>query len=99
MSGLWNVPLGYSNQNIKQSMMNQLVKLPYASNFSGYHSLTTEKYAEEICKRTNMNRVYFTNSVSAVETAIKLTGKEIAVKSKHSYRLYDIKCKCRRPRY
>ena len=34
--------LGYSNNNIKQSMMNQLVKLPYASNFSGYHSQTTE---------------------------------------------------------
>ena len=42
MSGLWNVTLGYSNNNIKQSMMNQLVKLPYASNFSGYHSQTTE---------------------------------------------------------
>ena len=86
MSGLWNVTLGYSNNNIKQSMMNQLVKLPYASNFSGYHSETTEKYAEEICKRTNMSRVYFTNSGSAaVETAIKLTGKEIAVCGKHSY--------------
>ena len=86
MSGLWNVSLGYSNQNIKQSMMNQLVKLPYASNFSGYHSATTEKYADEICKRTKMNRVYFTNSGSAaVETAIKLTGKEIAVCGKHSY--------------
>ena len=44
MSGLWNVTLGYSNNNIKQSMMNQLVKLPYASNFSGYHSQTTEQY-------------------------------------------------------
>ena len=33
MSGLWNVTLGYSNNNIKQSMMHQLVKLPYASNF------------------------------------------------------------------
>ena len=77
MSGLWNVTLGYSNNNIKQAMMNQLVKLPYSSNFSGYHSETTEKYAEEICKRTNMSRVYFTNSGSAaVETAIKLTGKE-----------------------
>ena len=86
MSGLWNVTLGYSNSNIKQSMMNQLVKLPYASNFSGYHSETTEKYAEEICKRTNMSRVYFTNSGSAaVETAIKLSGKEIAVCGKHSY--------------
>jgi 4-aminobutyrate aminotransferase-like enzyme len=33
-----------------------------------------------------MSRVYFTNSGSAaVETAIKLTGKEIAVCGKHSY--------------
>jgi len=86
MSGLWNVPLGYSNENIKHSMMTQLVKLPYASNFSGYHSEIAEKYANEICKRTKMNRVYFTNSGSAaVETAIKLTGKEIAVCGKHSY--------------
>ncbi len=86
MSGLWNVPLGYSNENIKQSMINQLVKLPYTSNFSGYHSETTEKYANEICKRTNMSRVYFTNSGSAaVETAIKLSGKQVAVCGKHSY--------------
>ena len=86
MSGLWNVPLGYSNDMIKQEMINQLVKLPYTSNFSGYHSKTTEEYANEICKRTNMSRVYFTNSGSAaVETAIKLSGKNIAVCGKHSY--------------
>ena len=86
MSGLWNVSLGYSNDNIKQAMMNQMVKLPYASNFSGYHSKTAEEYASTICKRTNMSRVYFTNSGSAaVETAIKLSGKEIAVCGKHSY--------------
>lgn len=86
MSGLWNVPLGYSNTNIKQVMKEQLDKLPYASNFSGYHSQITEQYADEICKRTNMSRVYFTNSGSAaVETAIKLSGKNIAVCGKHSY--------------
>ena len=44
MSGLWNVTLGYSNNNIKQSMMNQLVKLPYASNFSGIILCFIEKY-------------------------------------------------------
>ena len=27
MSGLWNVPLGYSNDRIKQSMINQLVNI------------------------------------------------------------------------
>ena len=56
-------------------------------NFSGYHSATTEKYADEICKRTKMNRVYFTNSGSAKShwDCIKLTGKEIAVCGKHSY--------------
>jgi putrescine aminotransferase len=86
MSGLWNVSLGYSNDNIKQAMMNQMVKLPYASNFSGYHSKTAEEYASLLCDRTNMSRVYFTNSGSAaVETAIKLTGRNIAVCGKHSY--------------
>ena len=86
MSGLWNVPLGYSNDMIKGDMMNQMVKLPYASNFSGYHSQTTEMYAKRICKLTNMDRVYFTNSGSAaVETAIKLTQRNIAICGKHSY--------------
>ena len=86
MSGLWNVSLGYSNDNIKQAMMNQMVKLPYASNFSGYHSKTAEEYASLLCDRTKMSRVYFTNSGSAaVETAIKLTGRNIAVCGKHSY--------------
>ena len=86
MSGLWNVTLGYSNDNIKQAMINQLNKLPYASNFSGYQSETTEKYANALCNKTDMNRVYFTNSGSAaVETAIKVTGRTVVNCAKHSY--------------
>ena len=86
MSGLWTTPLGYSNDIMKAAMTNQLNKLPYASNFSGNQSETTERYAEALCKKTNMNRVYFTNSGStAVETAIKLTGKNVAICGEHSY--------------
>ena len=86
MSGLWTTPLGYSNDLIKAAMTGQLNKLPYASNFSDCQSVTTENYAIELCKKTNMNRVYFTNSGStAVETAIKLTGRNVAICGEHSY--------------
>ena len=86
MSGLWCTPLGYSNDRIKTAMKIQLDKLPYGSNFSGNQNEITEKYAEKLCEATGMDRVYFTNSGSAaVETAIKMTGRNIAICSKHSY--------------
>jgi len=86
MSGLWNVPLGYSNEHIKSALITQTKKLPYTSNFSGYHSQITETYAQQICEITNMKKVYFTNSGSAaVETAIKLAQKPVAVCGKNSY--------------
>ena len=86
MSGLWCTPLGYSNDRIKTAMKTQLDKLPYGSNFSGNQNEITEKYAEKLCEATGMDRVYFTNSGSAaVETAIKMTGRNIAICSKHSY--------------
>ena len=77
MSGLWCVPLGYSNKDIKDEMIRQLNFLPYGTNFLGRQNEITEIYAEEICKATNMDRVYFTNSGStAVETAIKIKLKK-----------------------
>ena len=86
MSGLWCVPLGYSNTDIKTEMINQLNTLPYGTNFLGRQNVITETYAEQICKVTNMDRVYFTNSGStAVETAIKITKRKIAIVSKRSY--------------
>jgi adenosylmethionine-8-amino-7-oxononanoate aminotransferase len=86
MSGLWCVPLGYSNKDIKNEMINQLNTLPYGTNFLGRQNEITETYAEQICKVTNMDRVYFTNSGStAVETAIKITKRKKAIVSKRSY--------------
>ena len=86
MSGLWCTPLGYSNQRIKSDMKVMLDKLPYGSNFSGNQNKITEHYAKKLCDITGMDRVYFTNSGSAaVETAIKLTRRNVAVCSKHSY--------------
>jgi adenosylmethionine-8-amino-7-oxononanoate aminotransferase len=86
MSGLWCTPLGYSDQRIKSAMKVMLDKLPYGSNFSGNQNKITEHYAKKLCDITSMDRVYFTNSGSAaVETAIKLTRRNIAICSKHSY--------------
>ena len=86
MSGLWCVPLGYSNKDIKDEIIRQLNLLPYGTNFLGRQNEITEVYAEEICKATNMDRVYFTNSGStAVETAIKITKRKKAIVSKRSY--------------
>ena len=86
MSGLWCVPLGYSDKDIKTEMINQLNTLPYGTNFLGRQNEITETYAEQICKVTNMDRVYFTNSGStAVETAIKITKRKKAIVSKRSY--------------
>jgi len=86
MSGLWCTPLGYSNNRIKDAMISQLHKLPYGSNHSGNQNEITENYANKLCEATGMDRVYFTNSGStAVETAIKITGRNIAICSKHSY--------------
>ena len=86
MSGLWCTPLGYSDQRIKGAMKVMLDKLPYGSNFSGNQNKITEHYAKKLCDITGMDRVYFTNSGSAaVETAIKLTRRNVAVCSKHSY--------------
>ena len=86
MSGLWCTPLGYSNSKIKVAITEQLSKLPYGSNFSGNQNEITENYANKLCEVTGMDRVYFTNSGStAVETAIKITCRNIAICSKHSY--------------
>ena len=73
MSGLWNVSLGYSNQNIKQSMMNQLVKLLHMQViFLVIIVQLLKNTGDEICKRTKMNRVYFTNSGSAALRLYKI---------------------------
>lgn len=86
MSGLWCVPLGYSDEDIKAEMIKQLNTLTYGTNFLGRQNEITETYAEQICKVTNMDRVYFTNSGStAVETAIKITKRKKAIVSKRSY--------------
>ena len=86
MSGLWCTSLGYSNSKIKVAITEQLSKLPYGSNFSGNQNEITENYANKLCEVTGMDRVYFTNSGSAaVETAIKITCRNIAICSKHSY--------------
>ena len=93
MSGLWCTPLGYSNEPIKQAMVEQLNILPYGNNFTGNQNEVTERYAEKLCEITNMDRVYFASSGSAaVETAIKLSSRSSGICAKHSYHGSTILC-------
>lgn len=87
MSGLWCTPLGYSNENIKRSIIAQLEVNPFYNNYFETQCDITEHYAQSICEETDMDRVYFSLSgAAAVETAVKLahhqrpTGKCMVMK-------------------
>jgi len=73
MSGLWCTPLGYSNNNIKKAISKQLEINPFYNNYFHTQCDITELYSLELCKETNMDRVYFSLSgAAAIETAVKL---------------------------
>lgn len=90
MSGLWCVPLGYSNDQIKTAMRTQLDLLPYYNNYFETQCDITERYAEALCEEARFDRAYFSNSgAEAVETAIKIahhnrpTGKCMVFKNSY----------------
>lgn len=76
VGGLWNVNLGYSNQAIKDAMVQQLQDLPYYNAFAG----TTHRSAIELGHRLRqwfepdgLTRAFFSSGGSdAVETALRL---------------------------
>lgn len=73
-SGLWNVPLGYSNENIKKHVIRQLEELPY-NNLIAFQSDIQQRYASMLIdwlSEEDFSKVLYTCSGSeTTEAAIK----------------------------
>ena len=82
-SGLWNMPLGYSNERIKSHVKKQLEKLPF-SNLLAFFSDIQEQYAQRLIDwMGDFAYVLYTCSGSeAIEAAIKTCRKYQALKNR-----------------
>lgn len=75
--------LGYSNEEYKQALKDQIDKLIHTSNL--YFNEPSIKAAGYITEATGLDRVFFTNSgTEAIEGAIKLARKYAYLKNKGS---------------
>ena len=75
--------LGYSNEEYKQALKDQIDKLVHTSNL--YFNEPSIKAAGYITEATGLDRVFFTNSgTEAIEGAIKLARKYAYLKNKDS---------------
>lgn len=75
--------LGYSNEEYKQALKDQIDKLIHISNL--YFNEPSIKAAGYITEATGLDRVFFTNSgTEAIEGAIKLARKYAYLKNKDS---------------
>lgn len=75
--------LGYSNDEYKQALKDQIDKLIHVSNL--YFTEPSIKAAEYLSKASGMDKVFFTNSgTEAIEGAIKLARKYAYNKDKNS---------------
>lgn len=73
-SGIGVQSLGYSNEEYKQALKDQIDKLTHISNL--YYSDPMAEAAEKVVKASGMSRVFFTNSgTEAIEGAIKAVRK------------------------
>lgn len=76
--------LGYSNEEVKQAMKEQIDKLCHISNL--YYSVPVAKAAHKLNQVTGMDRVFFTNSgTEAVEGALKAARKYAYKKGNKCY--------------
>ena len=73
--------LGYSNEEYKQALKDQIDKLIHVSNL--YYTEPSIKAAEYLSKASGMDKVFFTNS-GTIEGAIKLARKYAYNKDKNS---------------
>lgn len=75
--------LGYSNEEYKQGLKDQIDKLIHISNL--YFNEPSIKAAEYLAKACGLDKVFFTNSgTEAIEGAIKLARKYAYLKNKES---------------
>ncbi len=75
--------LGYSNEEYKQGLKDQINKLVHTSNL--YFNEPSIKAAGYVTEATGLDRVFFTNSgTEAIEGAIKLARKYAYLKNKDS---------------
>lgn len=71
-SSWWSACHGYNNPHITQSIKQQLEIMPHVM-FAGIAHEGAYKLADRLCKLTNMDKVFFTDSGStAVETSMKM---------------------------
>ena len=69
-SGIAVFALGYGNEVVNSALKDQIDKIIHTSNL--YYNAPTVIAAEELCRVTGMDRVFFTNSgTEAIEGAIK----------------------------
>ncbi len=75
--------LGYSNEEYKQGLKDQIDKLIHVSNL--YFTEPAVKAASYLAEATGLDRVFFTNSgAEAIEGALKLARKYAYLKNKDS---------------
>jgi acetylornithine/N-succinyldiaminopimelate aminotransferase len=75
--------LGYSNDEYKQGLKDQIDRLIHVSNL--YYTEPSVKAAQYFCEASGMDRVFFTNSgTEAIEGALKLARKYAYLKNPSS---------------
>lgn len=95
ISGLWNLSLGYSNEKIKNSIKQQLDRLPYVNLFSLSND-TAKELAEKLYELTDkeyVKTIYTCTGSESVEVAIKLAHKYQYIsknKKKKNIAVFDI---------
>lgn len=77
ISGLWNLPLGYSNEEVKEAIKNQLDRLPYVNLFNLANDTATllARKLYDITQGEYVKTIYTCTGSEAIEVSIKLAHK------------------------
>lgn len=82
-AGIAVCALGYSNENYKDALKNQVEKLLHTSNL--YYNAPTIEASQKVLDASGMDRVFFTNSgTEAIEGAIKAAKKYAFTRDGHA---------------
>lgn len=88
-SGLWNVNLGFSDNEIKDAMKNQIGKLPYCNPIISANE-NAKELGELLCKITHeeiAKVIYTCTGSEAIEAAIKISRKYNNCIGKNAYKI------------